>query len=95
MSEIKLCKDCKHGHGGFVPLCDDGTTWCCGRLPSRPPNIVSGWIDYTQCLDARLTGGKCGPNATLFEPRPLASPATIPPLGLWARVVRWAKELGG
>lgn len=61
MSEIKLCKDCKHyieRTGNVIKLC------AVGKIEP-----VMGWLDES-CQLARTPYGSCGVEAKNFEQKP-------------------------
>lgn len=69
----KFCKDCAHCNKLQLPL-----TCTAGALPKL--DLVLGRTvreNGPQCSDEREPGGKCGPGAKLFEPRP-APPPNMP-----------------
>jgi hypothetical protein len=65
--EIRLCKDCKYlnSHMDIIFTCNHPEV-------SNKRSLVDGTIIHETCSVARLPSwGVCGPDAKLFEPKPL------------------------
>lgn len=93
MSDVKLCKDCRHcsyWHNDMRPSC----------MKAGPPDLVQGGRLPVYCDETREAGAPCGPDAALWEARPVRPVVTpsdhSPPVGsfvvvdesLWPRPSR-------
>ena len=79
MSQIKLCKDCKH-HTAIL------SDWC-NALVTESTNLVTGKVEksgHHYCEILRDYGFRCGPEGKLWEPKP----------SLWQRIqLMFKKEI--
>ena len=65
MSELKLCKDCKHSGWGYF---DEGCLKTLTRNDDLYPSDKS-WESTQDCSEAREDEELCGKEARWFEPR--------------------------
>lgn len=64
MSEVKLCKDCKHARDRYDHF---EAEWYkdCHLRPHT--DIVTGEVTHQECHEARAHFSPCGPEGKLFE----------------------------
>lgn len=96
MSDVKLCKDCRHKPSNVFDWCESPNT----EREVKTFDLVNGervirerLVTSISCHFLRQEESQCGPGAKWFEPRPVVDnpikPGTILEIDMPANPRRW------